>query len=94
MTLTLTQILVYVLIAAISAYLAGALFGTRYPFGFLGAFLAALIGQWLMFNVFHVVLAPEISYDGIPIVTAVVGALILAFLWAAVIYGRFRRRWV
>jgi len=94
MTLTLTQLVVYIVIAVVSAYLAGAIFGTRYPFGFLGAFLASLVGEWLMINVLHVLLAPEVSYGGVPIITAVVGALILAFLWAVVAGSRHRRRWV
>ncbi len=95
MTLTLTQIIVFIVIALISAYLAGAMFGTRYPFGFLGAFIAALVGEWLMIDVLHIMLAPEVSYGGVPIITAIVGALVVAFLWAVVAGGRFhRRRWV
>lgn len=94
MTLTLTQLIVYIVIAVISAYLAGAMFGTRYPFGFLGAFLAALFGEWLMINVLHILLAPEVAYGGVPVITAVVGALILAFLWAVIVSGRHHRRWV
>ena len=94
MTLTLTQLIVYIVIAVVSAYLAGAILGARYPFGFLGAFLASLIGEWLMINVLHVLLAPEVSYGGIPIITAVVGALILAFLWALVAGSHRHRRWV
>ncbi|MDE3088951.1 MAG: GlsB/YeaQ/YmgE family stress response membrane protein [Chloroflexota bacterium] len=94
MTLTLTQLIVYIVIAVVSAYLAGAIFGTRYPSGFLGAFLASLIGEWLMINVLHVLLAPEVSYGGVPIITAVVGALILAFLWAVVAGSRHHRRWI
>ncbi|MBI5030815.1 MAG: GlsB/YeaQ/YmgE family stress response membrane protein [Chloroflexi bacterium] len=94
MELSLVQLLVYILIALVSAYIASALFGTAYPLGFLGAFLAALIGQWLMINVFHIILAPEISYAGIPIITAIVGALVVAILLAAVSRGPRRRRWV
>ncbi len=94
MTLTLTQIIVYIVIALISAYLAGAMFGTRYPFGFVGAFVAALIGEWLMINVLHILLAPEVSYGGVPIITAIVGALIVAFLVAVVAGSRHHRRWV
>jgi uncharacterized membrane protein YeaQ/YmgE (transglycosylase-associated protein family) len=97
MQLTLVQIIVYVLIAGISAFLAMRLFGTGYPFGFFGAFLAALVGEWLMVNVLHIVLAPDVSYGGVPILTAVVGALILAVLWAVVTGSKRRhhhRRWL
>jgi uncharacterized membrane protein YeaQ/YmgE (transglycosylase-associated protein family) len=94
MVLSLTQLIVYLLIALISAYLAAAMIGTRYPFGFVGAFIASLIGEWLMINVLHILLAPEVSYAGIPIVTAIAGALILAFIWALIVTGGSRRRWV
>lgn len=92
MVLSLAQLIVFLLIAVIAAWLAGMFFGIRYPFGFIGAFVAAIIGEWLMINVFHILLAPEVSYAGIPIITALVGALILAFLVALVIGGGWHRR--
>ena len=70
MTLSLAQLIVFLLIAAVAAWLAGALLGFRYPFGFIGAFIAALIGEWLMINVFHILLAPEVSFAGIPVIRA------------------------
>jgi uncharacterized membrane protein YeaQ/YmgE (transglycosylase-associated protein family) len=91
--LSLVQIIVFVLIGVIAAYLAGAMFRGGYPMGFLGAFLAALIGEWLMINVLHIILAPEVSYAGIPIITALVGAILLALLWAMIAGGGWGRRW-
>ena len=94
MELTLVQISVYILIAGISAFLAMRIFGTGYPFGFFGAFLAALLGEWLMVNLLHIVLAPQVSYGGVPIITAVVGAVLLSVLWAVVTGGKRRRSWL
>lgn len=92
MVLSLAQLIVFLVIAAIAAWLAGALLGVRYPFGFIGAFIAGIIGEWLMLNIFHILLAPEVSYAGIPIITALVGALILAFLVALLLGGGWRYR--
>ncbi len=92
MVLSLAQLIVFLVIAAIAAWLAGMIFGYRYPFGFIGAFVAALIGEWLMLNVFHVLLAPEIAFAGIPVITVLVGALILAFLLAMLLGGGWRGR--
>lgn len=92
MTLSLAQLIVFLVIAGLAAWIAGALLGFRYPFGFVGAFVAAIIGEWLMINVFHILLAPEVSYAGIPIITALVGALVLAFLVALAMGGNWRRR--
>jgi len=94
MELTLVQISVYVLIAGVSAFLAMRIFGTDYPFGFFGAFLAALLGAWLMVNLLHVMIAPELSYGGVPIITAVVGAVLLSVLWAIVTRGKHHQRWL
>ncbi len=92
MVLSLAQIIVFLVIAAIAAWLAGMVLGFRYPFGFIGAFIAAIIGEWLMLNIFHVLLAPEVSFAGIPVITALVGALILAFIVALVLGGGWRGR--
>ncbi len=92
MTLSLAQLIVFIVIAAIAAWLAGALLGFRYPFGFVGAFVAGIVGEWLMINVLHILLAPEVSYAGIPVITALVGALVLAFLVALALGGNWRRR--
>jgi uncharacterized membrane protein YeaQ/YmgE (transglycosylase-associated protein family) len=94
MEFTLVQVSVYIIIAGISALLAIGIFGTGQPFGFFGAFLAALLGEWLMVNLLHIALLPEISYGGVPIITAVVGALLLAVMWAVVMGGKHRRRWI
>ncbi len=92
MVLSLAQLIVFLLIAIIAAWIAGAVLGVRYPFGFIGAFIAGIVGEWLMLNIFHIVLAPEVSYAGIPIITALVGALILAFVVALVLGGGWRYR--
>ncbi len=94
MELTLVQIVVYILIAGISAFVAMRIFGTGYPFGFFGAFVAAFLGEWLTVNLLHIVLAPQVSYGGVPIITAVGGAFILAVLWAIATNGKHRRRWL
>lgn len=87
------QFIVFGGIAVISAYLAATLTGTRYAFGILGAFVAALFGEWLAVNVLQIPVAPEPSFEGVPIVTAIVGGLILALLWAVVAGARQPRRW-
>ncbi len=93
MALTLTQLITYVVIAIISAYLASAVMGARYQSGLLGAFVAALVGEWLMIDVLHLRLAPEVSYAGVQIIAAVVGALALAFIWAMVVGSGYLSRW-
>lgn len=92
MQANLVQISIYVLIAGICAFLAMRVLGADYPFGFFGAFIAAILGAWLMVNVLHLVLLPEFVYAGVPLVMAVVGALLLAALWAVATNRKLRRR--
>ena len=56
--------------------------------------LGAFFGKWLMVNLLQIVLAPQVSYGGVPIITAVVGAVLLSVLWAVVTGGKRRRRWL
>lgn len=91
-TPTMPQFVVYVGVALIGAYLAAKLTGTRYPFAILGAFIVALVGEWMIINVLHILVAPEVSIAGVPVVTAILGGLLLALLWVVVVHGRQYRR--
>ena len=64
----------------------------RIPFGWLGAILAGIIGSWLgvwIFNAVGISAGPALA--GIPVIPALVGAVILAFL-AEALMGTSRRR--
>jgi uncharacterized membrane protein YeaQ/YmgE (transglycosylase-associated protein family) len=89
MTITLTSLIVYLIVALVSSVLSENLLGTTYPLGLIGAFIAGLVGAWLMVDVFHVILLPEISWGGVPIATAVAGAFLLALAWSLLIRPRY-----
>ncbi len=91
MTITLTSLIVYLIVALVSSLLSENLLGTSYPMGLIGAFIASLVGAWLMVDVLHVILLPEISWGGVPIVTAVAGALLLALAWSLLTHRSYRR---
>ena len=92
LTPTLLQFIVYVGIALIGAYLATTMTGTRHPFGILGAFIVALVGEWIMINVLRILVAPEVSFAGVPIITAILGALLLALVWVVLVHGKQYRQ--
>jgi len=52
----------------------------RMPAGLIGAIVAGLVGAWLMVDVLHVVIAPELSLAGIPIISAILGAAIVVLI--------------
>jgi hypothetical protein len=46
-----------------------------------------------MVDVLHIVLAPELSLEGIPVLSAILGAAVVVFLFSLVAGGGFARSW-
>ncbi len=90
-TITTSQI-VYLVVAAIVGFIAEFLVGWRLPFGFIGAIIAALVGIWLLTNVIQVVIPGDPVFYGVPIIKALLGAVLLVALWHLLTYGAWRRR--
>ncbi len=79
-------------IAAIVGLVAEAIVGWRLPFGFVGAIIAALVGIWLMTQVIIITGIGDINVFGVPIIRALIGAIILVALWHLITYGLWHRR--
>src|SRR6266480_4379854 len=84
--------IVYLIVAAIVGLVAEAIVGWRLPFGFVGAIIAALVGIWLMTQVIIITGIGDINIYGVPIIRALIGAIILVALWHLITYGLWRRR--
>ncbi len=89
-----TNLIVYLIIAAIVGFLAEFLVGWRLPFGIVGAIIAALIGIWLTTQViqFSVSGFTDPTVYGVPLVHALIGAIILVAIWHLLTYPAYRRR--
>lgn len=84
--------IVYLIIAAIVGLLAEFIVGWRLPFGFIGAIIAALVGIWLMTNVIIITGLGDINLFGVPIIRALIGAIILVAIWHLITYPLYRSR--
>ena len=84
--------IIYLIIAAIVGFAAEFIVGWRLPFGFIGAIIAALIGIWLMTQVVILTGIGDINVYGVPIIRALIGAIILVALWHLVTYRSWHRR--
>ena len=84
--------IIYLIVAAIVGLVAEALVGWRLPFGFIGAIIAAIIGIWLMTQVIIISGIGDINVFGVPIIRALIGAIILVALWHLITYGIWHRR--
>ncbi len=87
-----TNLLVYLLIAAIVGVIAEFIVGWRLPFGIIGAIIAGVIGIWLMTQVIIISGLPNWNVDGVPLLQALIGAIILIALWHALTYRSWGRR--
>jgi uncharacterized membrane protein YeaQ/YmgE (transglycosylase-associated protein family) len=87
-----TDFIIYLIVAAIVGLVAEFLVGWRLPFGFIGAIIAALIGIWLLTKVVIITGIPDINVYGVPIIKALIGAIILVALWHVLTFRTWNRR--
>ncbi|TMF53560.1 MAG: GlsB/YeaQ/YmgE family stress response membrane protein [Chloroflexi bacterium] len=91
--MTLTHLLVLLLVGAVVGLVAERLTNRALPYGWIGAIVAGLVGAWLMVDVLRLVIAPEVSVAGIPLISALIGAVIVLLVFSMVTGGsRFGSR--
>lgn len=83
--------IVYLIIAAIVGIIAEFIVGWRLPFGIVGAIIAGLIGVWLMTQVIIITGFNDVNLDGVPLIRAVIGAILLVAIWHALTYRSWQR---
>jgi uncharacterized membrane protein YeaQ/YmgE (transglycosylase-associated protein family) len=85
---TLVHLLVLLLVGAVCGLIAERLIHRSMPYGLIGAIAAGLVGAWLMVDVLRIVLVPELSVEGIPIISAILGAIVVVFAVTALMGSR------
>ena len=92
-TITITTgLIIYLVVAAIVGLVAEFIVGWRLPFGFVGAIIAALVGIWLLTNVVQLNISGVPVFYCVPIIKALLGAIILVALWHLLTYRTWHRR--
>ena len=86
------DLILYLIIAAIVGYIAERIVRSTVPFGIVGSIIVALIGIWLMTRVIVINGIPDITVLGVPLIRALIGAILLVLLWRALTYRRVTRR--
>lgn len=86
------DLILYLIIAAIVGYVAERIVRSSVPFGIVGSIIVALIGIWLMTRVLIINGIPDITVLGVPLIRALIGAILLVLLWRAITYRRVARR--
>ncbi|SRR6266487_4197561 len=84
--------IIYLIVAAIVGLVAETIVGWRLPFGFVGAIIAALVGVWLMTQVIVIKGIGDVVIYGVPIIRALIGAILLVAVWHMLTFRAWRRR--
>src|SRR5579859_8164128 len=88
MTLSLTQVLIWVVIAAIIGVVGELLARRRTRGGIIGAILVGLLAIFLIVGVFHFQIAGEPMLDNVPLISSIIVAAILVAVWSGFAYRR------
>ena len=88
MTISLTTILVWLIIAAIVGWLGELIARRRAPDGIIGAIILGFIAIFLVDYVFRINIIGDPTIAGVHLITTILAAAILVFLWSAFAYRR------
>ena len=86
------NVIVYLIVAAIVGFVAESLVGWRLPLGFVGAIVAALVGAWLLTKVLVITGIGDLTVYGVPLLRALLGAILLVAIWHLLTYRAWRGR--
>jgi uncharacterized membrane protein YeaQ/YmgE (transglycosylase-associated protein family) len=91
--MTITDLLIYLLIAALVGLIAERLVGTGL-YGLIGNVLVGLAGIWVMLNLFHWSFPGDLVVGGVPVITAILGAILVEVVLSLLLRSvRGRRTW-
>jgi uncharacterized membrane protein YeaQ/YmgE (transglycosylase-associated protein family) len=88
MTISLEQLIIWVIIAAIVGVVGEFIARRHAPGGIVGAILLGLLAIFLVDGVLHWHISGEPYLNGVPLVTSVLAAAVLVFIWSAFAYRR------
>lgn len=90
MEVTFTQVIIWILIAAVVGIIGELISRRRAPDGIIGAILVGLLAIFLIVGVFHFHIAGEPLLEGVPLISTIIVAALLVALWSGFVYRRVR----
>ena len=91
--MNVADLIVYLLIAAVVGLIAERIVGGG-AYGLLGSIIVGVLGIWVMLNVLHWSFPGDILIGGVPIITALLGAILINIIISALLSAGRGRRWV
>ena len=84
MAVTFTELIVWIIIAALVGFLGEFLAGRRAPAGILGAIMIGLFAIFLIVGFFHFHIVGEPTLEGVPIISTIIAAIMLVVVWSSI----------
>ena len=91
MVITLGNLLIWLIVAAIVGVVGELLARRRTPFGIVGAIILGFIAIFLVVGVLHWHIDGEPYLNGVPLITSILAAAVLVALWSAFAYHHAHR---
>jgi|SRR5579884_2372952 len=91
MVITLTTLIIWLLIAALVGIVGELIARRRAPDGLLGAIILGFLAIFLIVGLLHVHIVGEPTLYGVPLISSIIVAAILVFIWSAFAYRHFHR---
>lgn len=91
MTVTFTQLIIWIIIAAIVGLIGELIARRRAPDGCIGAMILGFLAIFLVVGVFHFSITGEPTLEGVPLISSIIAAAILVLVWSGFVYARARR---
>jgi uncharacterized membrane protein YeaQ/YmgE (transglycosylase-associated protein family) len=86
MVITLENVLLWFIIAALVGFVGELLARRRTPFGLVGAIIVGFIAIFLVVGVFHWHIVGEPYLNGVPVITSLLAAAVVVAIWSAFAY--------
>jgi uncharacterized membrane protein YeaQ/YmgE (transglycosylase-associated protein family) len=86
MGITLGNLIIWLIIAALVGFVGELLARRRTSFGIVGAIIVGFIAIFLVVRVFHWHIVGEPYLNGVPVITSILAAAVLVAIWSAFAY--------
>ncbi len=91
MTITLTALLIWIVIALVVGFLGELIARRRAPDGIIGAAILGLLAIFIVVGLLHFSIAGEPTLYGVPLISCIIVSAILVAIWSAFAYRRVYR---
>jgi uncharacterized membrane protein YeaQ/YmgE (transglycosylase-associated protein family) len=91
MTITLTSLLIWLIIALLVGVVGELIARRRAPDGIIGAVVLGFLAIFLVVGVFHFSFPGEPTLEGVPLISSIIAAALLVIIWSGFAYHRVYR---